>query len=380
MGNTRIDWSLEENAKKIFSTLIIVISIAVFFLGSVFVLKELSAILIPISLMYISALILKPYYKIIKYFIRNSTISFIALISIVSVVFYFVIDGVVVGFMTQSIELKDLVVKKYPDLVGELLTKFPEIQDFISLNIEQLKSSSILKGDIIDKAIYLIGKILSSIGSGAFSLSMAIVTWIVIPTFMYYVITSPLEKENIQHVIPVASIEIKESISIACINYRDRLEVYFSKQLISSIIQTILLFVFFKIFGFNAPLALSLIVGILNLIPNLGSFSILLLSPAVATLYGVDSDYLVGVLLTVVSAFLALGFDNILFPPFSSFLSKHVAIWNDEVHLHPVVITFSIIFWGFILDGMFGLILSVPITILVQYLLSRGSLAHEASK
>ncbi len=97
------------------------------------------------------------------------------------------------------------------------------------------------------------------------------------------------------------------------------------------------------------PFLVATLSGFLSLIPYIG-MPLALLPPVVAALAEGDTSTVIFLSLAIVLV-LHLVAMNILYPK----------LVGARVHLNPLVVTFSLMFWGFIWDAP-GLILAIPIT------------------
>ena len=119
-----------------------------------------------------------------------------------------------------------------------------------------------------------------------------------------------------------------------------------------SLVTGILVAVWLAILGVNFPLLWGLLAFLLNYIPNIGS----ILAAIPASLLALVQISL-GAALLVVLGFLVINvvMGNVIEPR-----------WTGRgVGLSPLVVFFSLIFWGWVLGPM-GLILSVPLTVTVK--------------
>jgi predicted PurR-regulated permease PerM len=107
--------------------------------------------------------------------------------------------------------------------------------------------------------------------------------------------------------------------------------------------------IFFAILHLDYAFLAALVSGLVNMIPYIG----LILSWIPPFLIGLDTWHSVGPFLIVAGVLSALHIiaANVLMP----------AIVGRSVHLNPLAVTISLLFWGW-LWGAFGLILAIPIT------------------
>ena len=105
----------------------------------------------------------------------------------------------------------------------------------------------------------------------------------------------------------------------------------------------------FAMLGIPYPFLIGLLSGFLSLVPYIG-MPLAVLPPVVTALAGGQPSGLIfGAILVVIILHLAAM--NVLYPK----------IVGARVHLNPLVVTFSLMFWGFLWSAA-GLILAIPIT------------------
>jgi predicted PurR-regulated permease PerM len=105
----------------------------------------------------------------------------------------------------------------------------------------------------------------------------------------------------------------------------------------------------FTIIRIPYPFLVGSLSGSLSLVPYIG-LPLALIPPILAALAGGSSSS-VGLLAFLVVVVLHLTAMNVLYPK----------LVGARVHLNPLVVTFSLMFWGF-LWGAAGLLLAIPIT------------------
>jgi len=367
---------MENSAKYLFCILIIVASLAALSWGVLQSLKILAPILIPVTLIYIASVVIRLPYDFIKRHIDSPFVSFWTVIAAMTLFAWLILKSIVGEFIIQYSHLKEYFNNNWGTIDQLLKEKVPLIKDLIEKLGLKDQLSALFNSDTLITSLDLSRKTIEFIGGSTFSLLMAVITWVVIPSFIYAIVTRPLNRRHIYSIIPMASRATKLFFVKVVFEFRSKMEIYFTRQLFISVSQIVLLFTAFKLCGFNSSLALAVIFGALNLIPNLGTLLLLIASPVIGILFDISDHYSYGVMLSLAIGMLLLLIDNLLFPRLIEYCSRWVTIWREELHMHPALITLAIIFWGYLLDGVFGLVLSIPITILMQVLISKFRLEN----
>jgi predicted PurR-regulated permease PerM len=126
---------------------------------------------------------------------------------------------------------------------------------------------------------------------------------------------------------------------------------FFRGQILIALIMGLLMGVGFTLAGLKSGFLIGLSIGMLNLIPYLGS----MLGVAIAlplAYFQPEGEFFV--LAWVVAVMIAVQFIEgwILTPK----------IMGNQTGLHPVMIIFSVFFWGIALNGLLGMILAIPLS------------------
>lgn len=370
----------EEHSKKLFSIVLILMSVSVILLGVIFLLKALSPVLLPLTLVYIISIILRLPYEWLNNKLGKAFLSFSIIFAILSLIVVIITYTFGVDFLTQYNSLVSSLSAKIPIAIKYLEPYFPILAEQLSTFELDENIRVLFSGNLLTSIVTSTTAIVRYIGYSTFSIIMSLVTWIVIPSFIYILVTKPLQEKDIKSIFLIIGKVPSEQIAKNFIICRKSLEVYFSKQIFLSFLHLIILYSVFEFFNFGGSIALAVIFSLLNLIPNLGSMLLLLVSPILAMLCnvnidGVPENYWFGALVAFFLGVVLLVFDNmhLLFPLLIKKLSKYITSWNQGLSVHSAIITISIIFWGYVLDGVFGLVLSVPITILIATLIKQES-------
>ncbi len=126
---------------------------------------------------------------------------------------------------------------------------------------------------------------------------------------------------------------------------------FFRGQLIIAFLQGVLFAIGFSLVGLKFGFVLGLVLGLLNIIPYLGSMVGLGVTlPLAYFQQGGGWGTLIGVIVVFTLVQLIEGY--LLTPK----------IMGDRTGLHPMAIIVAIFFWGSALSGILGMILAIPLT------------------
>lgn len=126
---------------------------------------------------------------------------------------------------------------------------------------------------------------------------------------------------------------------------------FFRGQVIIGLIMGALLAIGFSAIGLKFGLVLGLALGILNIVPYLGTIVGLSISVPLALFQTGGGWGLVALVLLV--KIIVQNIEGWFLTP---------KIMGDRTGLHPITIMVAIFFWGTALDGLLGLVLAIPLT------------------
>jgi predicted PurR-regulated permease PerM len=129
------------------------------------------------------------------------------------------------------------------------------------------------------------------------------------------------------------------------------IEAFFRGQLLIGLIMGALLAVGFTIIGLKFGLFIGLLVGVLNIVPYLGTIIGLSITIPLALFQNDGGWKLVGLVLLV----------KLLVQVVESWVLTP-KIMGMQTGLHPVAIIVAVFFWGTAFDGVLGMLLAIPLT------------------
>ena len=130
----------------------------------------------------------------------------------------------------------------------------------------------------------------------------------------------------------------------------DMLTKYFPNQLLINICEGLVGAILMSFIGLPSGIVLGFLMGFMNIIPLVGTFIMLPIIIAVA--YFCDGGSLLLVLYALCGWAVVEAID-LLVPPL---------VHGKEMKLHAGVTVFSFLFWGAIIDPVWGMILAIPLT------------------
>jgi predicted PurR-regulated permease PerM len=176
--------------------------------------------------------------------------------------------------------------------------------------------------------------------------------WAVIPLYLaFFLMAKPLEPKQIGEFLPFLKKETREDVIYLFDQFIGILLTFFRGQIIIALAQGLLFATGFAIVGVPYGIVIGMMLGLLNIIPYLGS--IVGLGVALPLAYFGDDGGVLRVALTLGVFGVVQAIEGYLLTP---------RIMGNRTGLHPALIIFAVFFWGVALGGILGMMLAVPLT------------------
>ncbi len=185
------------------------------------------------------------------------------------------------------------------------------------------------------------------LGVGAFVAHVAI-----IPVYLFFFLLSTGDPtRNLPNHLPFLKPELRSDLVFLVREFIGIVESFFRGQLLIGLIMGALLALGFTVVGLKFGLFIGLVVGVLNVVPYLGSIIGLAVTVPLAFLQPGGGWQLVGLVLLV--KIIVQTIEGWVLTP---------KIMGARTGLHPVTIIVAIFFWGTAFDGILGMLLAIPLT------------------
>ncbi len=193
---------------------------------------------------------------------------------------------------------------------------------------------------------------LKAAGSGILNLFGILTSLAVIPIYLFFFLLSSGDPtKNLGDHLNFLKPNLRADIVFLVREFVSIIVSFFRGQLIIGLIMGVMLALGFTVIGLKFGLFIGLMLGILNIVPYLGTIIGLGVALPLAFLQPEGGIELVGLVLAVF--ILVQNIEGWYLTP---------KIMGDRTGLHPVAIIFSIFFWGTALGGILGMILAIPLT------------------
>lgn len=315
-------------------------------------------VLLPLAIAAILATLLRPIISFVETRSRLSKVQGIILLYLLVIL---VCGVVVVGFLPFVLEQTTALIKHLPSLQESLLAQFksaaPEAWAWLTEKLgespdDYLKGVISQNGESIRSAL---GGVQSGLGtlSGFFGGFFGkIATYSIIPIYLFFLLNSERNVWNdIDGELSFLPDSRREDLVFLARQFSEILVSFFRGQIIIGLLLGIVLAVGFGLIGLKFGILLGIFLGLLNIIPYLGTMIGILTVLPMAYYQDGGGFPLIGwcALVFIIGQVLT----DYVFTP---------RIMGDKTGMGPMLIIFSIFFWGTALGGILGMVLAIPLT------------------
>ncbi len=196
---------------------------------------------------------------------------------------------------------------------------------------------------------------LKAAGGGVLGLFAFITHLAIVPVYLFFFLLARGEPtEQLPHHLTFLSPGVRKDVVFLLREFIAIVESFFRGQILIGLIMGLLLGTGFTIIGLKFGFALGLMLGLLNIVPYLGTILGLTIALPLA-LVQPDGGWTLFGLVLLVKAIVQCVESWVLTPK----------IMGDRTGLHPVVIIVAIFFWGTAFGGVLGMLLAIPLTAFV---------------
>ena len=318
---------------------------------------EFSSAIWPIATAGILALILRP---VVAIFIKKLKLRRLAAVILLYGLFVLLVAGILFAFVPALISQLIDFFAYLPTLWANTLAwgeqHFPEWLAQIRRYTDNPSVKNAIDGlsNQAQEMLTHLAPTLKSAGAGIFGIFGFIASLAIVPVYLFFFLLSSNEDptRSLPKHLTFLNAEHRDDVTFLIREFIGIIVAFFRGQLLIGFIMGVLLALGFSIAGLKFGLALGLIVGLLNIVPYLGS--ILGLSVVLPlALFQTDGGGmgLLGTCLAIFGGVQAV--EGWLLTP---------RIMGKQTGLHPVAIIFAVFFWGEAFNGILGMLLAVPLT------------------
>ncbi len=237
----------------------------------------------------------------------------------------------------------DYVNQHYPSWVaiGQRLSTYPAFTN----TIESLQAE-------LSKLPSLVVPSLKAMSQGIISVFGFTTHLAIIPIYLFFFLLVKRDlTQSIPEHLPFLQKEIREDVVFLMREFVAIVVSFFRGQLLIGLIMGLLLSIGFSIVGLKFGFFIGLTLGVLNIVPYLGTIIGVAITVPLAFFQPDGGIGLVGLVLLV--KIIVQNIEGWILTP---------KIMGDRTGLHPVTIIVAIFFWGAALKGILGMILAIPLT------------------
>lgn len=318
-------------------------------------LSTFSHVLWPLAVAGILALMLRPAARYLEQRGNLSpplavTVLYAAVVTVLGVVSWLTIPVLVQQIGDGLRSLPELFERAW----SALENRFPETAEKGQnlLDFEKLEESLSLLMESGQEWLSTVGHLTVSAGARLWGVVSLITGLAIIPIYLFFFLQSDKEPTSgLNKHLSFLPDGIREDLIFLIREFIAIVISFFRGQVLIGLIMAVLLAIGFSVLGLKFSLIIGLTLGILNIIPYLGTILGFVITIPLALFQpdgGVWLALSVGGVFVVVQAFE------------SWFLTPR--IMGQRTGLHPVVIIIAIFFWGTALGGILGMVLAIPLT------------------
>lgn len=325
----------------VFASVVALVALVVFtFWIASRVLANFSALLLPLAVAGVLALVLEPVVRLIQRYLKLRRTLAVSLLAVLVLLTLFMLYLLVLPIVAEQMDsLTDIA----PRLIGSahesLTTRFPGL---ITALEDELGSAEF--GDVIPGV--------GSVFEFTAHYAGLLVGFSFMPLFLLFMLLAGQKlPDSSRELIFMFREERQEEIAYLGRMFIGYITAFFQGQLLVGFIMGVMLAIGFTLIGLQGAIMLGLVLGLLNIVPFLGTVVGLAIALPVAWIQPTGGVYLVG-LTALVFVVVQLVESWVLTP----------RIMSERSGLHPAIVIASLFFWGNVFSGIIGLILAVPLS------------------
>ncbi len=340
-------------AVTILATLVIILAaVGILWLLAYF-LRAFSGVFLPLAVGAVAALVCQPYYQWLR---RKARLP--RPLALIAVVLSFVLPvGAFLAFfgtllVQQVVDLVSHVPEWWRSASSSLRERWPELREFFESPLGvRIREALAGMQDQVLSGLGGVGGTALSAGAGLVRGIGGFLGWVVLPVYFVFFLTFEPRAVDGAHVLPFLKPDTRKDVIYLVQEFVNVVVAFFRGQLIIAFLQGLLFAIGFSIVGLRYGFVIGLLLGVLNVIPYLGSIIGLGIALPLALLQeGGGSPKLAFALLVFLVVQLIEAY--ILTP----------RIMGERTGLHPLAIIVAVFFWGQALGGIMGMIFAVPLT------------------
>jgi len=314
-----------------------------------------SDVLWPVAIAGVLALILRPAVDALERLFRGRRLAAVVVLYVVFVACVTTLAVIAIPpLASQLVDLIAYLPKFWANASGYAQTHFPDW----AKRLDDLRANPTIAGvlnsaqDEMAKLPAIIMPSLKALGGGVFSAAIFTIHLVVFPIYLFFFLLSRAEPTaKIGAQLTFLNPGLRADVVFLIDEFIAIIVSFFRGQFIIGLSMGVLLAIGFWICGLQFGVLIGLMLGILNILPYLGTITGILVTVPLAFFQPNGGPVLVLEIALVYIAVQAI--EAWLLTP---------KIMGDRTGLHPAVIIFAIFFWSAALGGIMGMLLAIPLT------------------
>jgi len=342
--NTRLFGVVERRLFRATAVLAAIIAMALLIAGMVWILGQALSyfynLIMPLCVAGILALVL---YPVVDYLEQTGRMPRIVATSLIVLVFTTIIVGTIFLVLPALIYQVGQFAEFGPGILSgwqdNLRNRFPGITRMIMRSAEDGEIKEMMPG-------------MEGTGRTVKSYAGLVVGLSFVPLLLFFALLSGGRlRDQTTEALSVFSNETKKRIMYFIDVFLGQVTGFFQGQMVIAVIMGTMFAIGFTLIGLKGAIIIGLILGLLNIVPFLGTLIGLLIVLPLAYFQPSGSFQLLGLALVVFTVVQLV--ESWLLTP---------KIMANRSGLHPALVVISVFFWGTALGGITGMILAVPLT------------------
>jgi predicted PurR-regulated permease PerM len=314
-----------------------------------------SGVLWPLAVAGVLAVVLRPLVSIFEQRLRiRRVVAVVLLFSLFLIALATVLQWLVPLLVSQLLDLvaylptfwqdaQSAAERFSPRLVefAQALMQYPAVQRIV----EQLSSE-------VSTMLSTVAPSLRAAGGGLLGFFGFVTHAAVIPVYLFFFLLSRHDPfRNLGSNLAFLQERFRDDVVFLVREFAAIVESFFRGQLIIALVMGVLMAIGFTLVGLRFGVFVGLMLGILNIVPYLGTIIGVAVTLPLAY-FQVDGGWqLLGFVILVMIAVQSI--EGWILTP---------TIMGDRTGLHPVTIIVAIFFWGTAFGGILGMVLAIPLT------------------
>tara|TARA_B110000285_G_scaffold47937_1_gene54181 strand:+ start:3954 stop:5135 length:1182 start_codon:yes stop_codon:yes gene_type:complete len=319
-------------------------------------------VLLPLAIAAILATLLRPIITLCEKYTRLSKTQGIILLYLLVLLAIATITMLLLPILfRQGAEFIEAVPSIRDNFYQFLQEKTPAVWQWLHAKLGQTPQAYVQNivathSETITSGLQALPEKISTIGGSVSgfigSMFAKIAAYAIIPIYLFFILNGNRDVWNdLQKQLSFLPDERRHDIVFLCRQFSEILIAFFRGQIIIGLLLGVVLAVGFALVGLKFGIVLGLVLGLLNIIPYLGTMLGILTVLPLAYFQDDGGTSLIG-LCAIVFIIGQLLTDYVFTP----------RIMGDKTGMGPMLIIFSIFFWGVALGGIMGMVLAIPLT------------------